>query len=118
MRKKKTSPIVLVEPSENGREELSTEIITAIVDDKIKHYRSVGIAFAIGISAFISLGLLTRGQLFQVICEGMYPPLVIFEKTKGQIHSEVWETLKSGSKEQYSGFLDRGEFKEAFTEQH
>lgn len=87
-------------------------------DESLKVYKVSLLAFFAGFAVFVTIGLLTRGQLFESVARSLYPPASIHNDIKPQLSTTVWSTMNSGTTQDYERFISRAEFYEALRTYH
>jgi hypothetical protein len=94
------------------------ELVKQQVDGSLRTYKVAAAGFAAGFALFLTIGFLSKGQLFEIVIKSAYPPENIHNDIKPKLSSTVWSTVASGTKEDYERFISRDEFYEALREYH
>jgi tetratricopeptide (TPR) repeat protein len=117
----KNKPKIVKDPHQIYPESLRNTIDKIVHDSVTKHinyYKKILYAFSFGISIFIAIGLLTKGQLFEIILKNIYKPAHIYTDIKPKLKKGIWETVSSGSEDDYCNFVSKNEFYNALKKYH
>lgn len=96
----------------------TADAVKTQVEASLRTYKVAALAFAAGFALFLTIGFISRGQLFEIVVKSAYPPESIHNDLKPKLNSTVWSTVTTGTKEDYEKFVSRDEFYEALRQYH
>lgn len=95
-----------------------SELVKQEVNKTLNFYKIIVGAFISGIVAVIAAGFLTKGEILEGAVKSIYTPEKIYSDIKWNIPKSVWESMNSGTADNYKDFVSKNEFYEAMQVYH